>query len=245
MILEFDIGNTSLKWRLLDIDSAVVTRGSISSVGLLPEIQASVASATRVRVSSVAADEVLGAVQAWALSFLGLEVAVAKTEAAFAGLVNSYAEPERMGVDRWLAMLAAYVPRKQPVLVIDAGTALTLDFVDADGQHRGGYILPGRSLSQDALLRETSRVRFAEASVVLPLPGCSTAEAVRNGALFALVAAAEAGIRQARSFWGGDFAVVLTGGDGEAMRDHLGAVSGEVCEFIPDLVFNGLGIALP
>ena len=136
------------------------------------------------------------------------------------------------------------MPRGRAVLVIDAGTALTLDFIDPGGQHRGGYILPGRILSQDALLRETSRVRFSEDSTVCPLPGRSTAEAVRNGALFSLVAAAAAAARQARSFWGADFAVVITGGDGEAVHDHL-VGAGEVCELVPDLVFDGLGIALP
>jgi type III pantothenate kinase len=244
MILEFDIGNTTLKWRLLDIAGAVIKRGRLGSVAQLPEIEGSLEGVTRIRVSSVATPATAATLDKWVRSRLGPGIELAQAEGACAGLTNSYAEPERMGVDRWLAMLAAYVPRGRAVLVIDAGTALTLDFIDAGGQHRGGYILPGQVLSQDALLRETSRVRFTEDSIVCALPGRSTAEAVRNGALFSLVAAATAAARQARSFWGDDFAAVITGGDGEVVHDHLVA-AGEVCEFVPDLVFEGLGFALP
>ena len=244
MILEFDVGNSALKWRLLDAAGAVARRGNLASTGQLHEVSESVARVSRLRVASVAADETAAAIESWAHSALGVEVEFARTAAAFGGLINSYAEPERMGVDRWLAMLAAYVPRRSAVLVIDAGTAVTLDYVDADGRHRGGYILPGQRLSRSALLRDTSRVRFSEDVDVLPLPGCSTAEAVSNGALFVLVAAVESAIRQAQEVWGRQFSVVLTGGDGGEILRHVNTGSLD-CEFAPDLVFEGLGIALP
>lgn len=244
MILEFDIGNTALKWRLLDVSGLVADRGSLLSTAQLPDIQARTARTSRIRVASVAAQDTTADVEAWALSTLGIDVDLARTEAACAGLTNSYAEPERMGVDRWLAMLAAYVPRHRAVVVIDAGTALTLDFIDANGQHRGGYILPGQALSQAALLSDTSRVRFSEEVVARPEPGRSTAEAVTNGALFAQVAVAESAITQARLFWGSAFSAVLTGGDGEKILSHLG-VGLPGCEFVADLVFDGLAIALP
>lgn len=244
MILELDVGNTALKWRLLDVTGAVAGRGRLTSVECLDDIAGKVAKASRLRVASVAADETAVTIEKWARTALGLGAEFAKTASACAGLVNSYAEPERMGVDRWLAMLAAYVPRRHAVLVIDVGTAMTLDFVNADGQHRGGYILPGRRLSQLALLKETSRVRFAEDVDIRPEPGCSTAEAVSNGALFALVAAAARAIQQAQMYWGAEFSVVVSGGDGEDALRYL-EPGLAVCEYAGDLVFDGLGIALP
>lgn len=244
MILEFDIGNTALKWRLLDRAGTVADRGSLSSVALLPELGSRVAQASRVRVASVAANDTNAALAHWVRSSLGVATELARTQAAFAGLVNSYAEPERLGVDRWLAMLAAYVPCQSAVLVIDAGTALTVDFINAAGQHLGGYILPGQRLSQSVLLSDTSRVRFAEEVVGCLEPGCSTAEAVRNGALMAQVGVAEFAIKQARQLLGAAHSVVLTGGDGEKILDHLD-VEPLRCEFAADLVFDGLGIALP
>lgn len=244
MILEFDVGNSVLKWRLLDAERAIVQRGNLASTEQLQDISDSLEQVSRLRVASVAADETAAAIDSWAHSVLGVEAEFARTTATFDGLINSYAEPERMGVDRWLAMLAAYVPRRSAVLVIDAGTAVTLDYVEADGRHRGGYILPGRRLSQAALLRDTSRVRFSEHVDVLPLPGSSTAEAVSNGALFAVVAAVESAIGQAQEFWGQQFSIVLTGGDGSDILRHLNTGS-LACEFVPDLVFEGLGIALP
>ena len=141
-------------------------------------------------------------------------------------------------------MITGAAATEAAVLVIDAGTAMTLDYVNANGSHRGGYILPGRRLSQSVLLAETSRVRFSEAVDDSPLPGCSTAEAVSNGALFAMIAASTSAIRQAEEFWGAEFAVVLTGGDSEGILRHLDKDAG-ICRFAPDLVFEGLAIALP
>ena len=102
MILEFDIGNTALKWRLLDASGAAIKRGKLGSVAQLPEIGGSVERVTRIRVSSVATPAAAAAVEKWARSSLGLGIELAQTEGACAGLTNSYAEPERMGVDRRL-----------------------------------------------------------------------------------------------------------------------------------------------
>ena len=65
---------------------------------------------------------------------------------------NGYREPSSLGVDRWMVVLAAYHRCSGTALVIDLGTAITLDYIRSDGQHLGGYIVPGTHLSQRALL---------------------------------------------------------------------------------------------
>lgn len=243
MILEFDIGNSALKWRLVDEAARVVERGLVPTGDGLDGIPVS-AAVSRVRMASVADAEVTDAIAARVKERWGLIAEVARTGSECAGLKNSYREPERMGVDRWLAMLAAYHRYHGAVLVVDAGTALTIDFVDDSGRHAGGYILPGQQLTQRALLTETRRVRFSEPGEAELAPGCSTAAAVRNGALLALVASAEYTLRQAERRWGDDFTLVITGGDGALLVEGL-ADSGRSLQLVPDLVFDGLAIALP
>ena len=69
---------------------------------------------------------------------------------------NAYAEPARLGIDRWAAIIAAYHRFPEGACVVDCGTACTFDLVDAGGRHRGGYILPGLSAMEGAVLGETA-----------------------------------------------------------------------------------------
>lgn len=76
-------------------------------------------------------------------------------------LANAYQVPEALGVDRWLAMIAACRHTKGAFVVIDAGTAITLDMVDKKGQHQGGHIVPGSRLMQRALLGQTGGIKHS------------------------------------------------------------------------------------
>src|SRR5690606_16101045 len=80
-----------------------------------------------------------------------LQPEFATVTASCAGVQNGYVVPEKLGVDRWLALLAAYTTAAGPCCVVDCGTTITVDFVDRTGRHRGGYIVPGLHLMRDAL----------------------------------------------------------------------------------------------
>jgi type III pantothenate kinase len=158
------------------------------------------------------------------------------TPAEQLGLKNSYANPERMGIDRWLAMLAAWHPRHTEVVVVDAGSALTIDVVDASGQHQGGAIIPGAALSEKALLSSTGKVRFDDPVEHALALGKSTAECVRFGIAHAQIGAVESMRTRhqlQRAQW------VFTGGAGKWMREQLGGLG----TYEPDLVLEGLKIA--
>lgn len=232
--LQLDVGNSSAKWRLVD-ESGVRVRGRFRHNGE-PDLKGLTSEPARIWIASVASDATEARLAAqlrarWPAARLWF----ARSEANSGGLVNSYQQPERMGVDRWLAMLGAWHAHRERCCVMDAGSALTIDLVAADGRHEGGYIIPGPELMERALLLDTDRVRFAEEAVYGLAPGRSTAEAVRHGIALAqsgsvLVALRKAGQPAPRQ--------IFCGGAGKTLRELLGNVG----EWRPDLVFEGLEV---
>lgn len=230
MILQLDIGNTRVKWRLWE-------RGRASSGGALSRARGELLPALdhapeEIWVASVAGGELEARMSSLAQSRWGIEPWFARTGRGALGLVNSYADPERMGVDRWLAMLAAWVEVRGAVCAIDAGSALTIDFVGGTGRHLGGYILPGLDSMERALLDDTDRVRFSDAPRDSLAPGRSTEEAVRGGLLLSQAGAARLALERQE----GDFSLFFSGGNGELLRraSELGG------RYVPDLVLDGL-----
>jgi type III pantothenate kinase len=241
VILELDLGNTRGKWRIVRGDE-VVARGAADIAdwlaGRVPEVWSG---ADRVRVASVR-DAALDLALLAALRPLGAPVQQARSQAYCAGVTNAYADVARLGVDRWLAMLSAYNEFRVPVLVAQAGSALTLDLVDGVGLHRGGYIIPGARLMAQALLGSTDRVRFEPTTALESLaPGAVTDACVHNGIALAMVGAVRLALQQARTSMGA-VRLVVAGGDAEAL---LRLMPGEPCEARPDLVLDGLRWALP
>jgi type III pantothenate kinase len=234
--LQLDVGNSSAKWRLVHGDT-VISRGNYrpgdsGSQALLLECTETLDEIWIASVAAPAAEQQLAALLAgqW-----GITPWFARSEAHTAGLHNSYAEPGRMGVDRWLAMLGARAREKGRLCVVDAGSALTIDIVSATGQHEGGYIIPGPALMERALLLDTDRVRFDEQIGYALAPGTSTAEAVRHGIALAQTGAVALALDQAGS---GAITLFFCGGAGETLM-QLGSRGGQ---WAPDLVFEGLAV---
>jgi type III pantothenate kinase len=151
------------------------------------------------------------------------------------GVVNAYFEPERLGVDRWLAVIAAHHLMKKDVLVVDAGTAIKIDLVNKGGKHLGGYIVPGLSMMEQALLSKTARVRYCADEVVKEqgLPN-STARAVTEGCHEMVLGFLE---RIYRDF--PNYTWLVTGGDRQVFLDLLGIP----LESQPNLVAIGAKLA--
>ena len=233
MNLLVDIGNTRVKWRFGDATDPT-ERGNhprAEMATLLTAIPASVTPAA-IWVASVAGKSIAKEFAQACQQRWGLEPWFAESSAQALGLKNSYVEPERMGVDRWLAMLAAWHSRRLQVAVIDAGSALTIDFVAESGQHIGGYIVPGMDSMERALLSDTDRVRFGAAARDRLEPGCSTEAAVYNGLLLSQAGAVRLALEQVS----GDCKLVFSGGNGPLLCECLG-LGGSV---ETDLVLNGL-----
>lgn len=232
--LQLDIGNSSAKWRLMKGD-AIVGRGTYlhgeaSSRKLLLSCTETL---DHIWVSSVAAPATEVELGTLLEAQWGVKPWFARTQARTGGIGNSYEDPARMGVDRWLAMLGAREREPGRVCVIDAGSALTIDIVSAAGQHEGGYIIPGPTLMERALLLDTDRVRFRENVGYALSPGTSTAEAVRHGIALAQAGAVLLALDQAGSE---PMALVYCGGAGEALMQLVKRPG----QWAPDLVFEGL-----
>ena len=235
MILDIDIGNSYTKWRLTD--GAVVYRSgsqttqSISDgLELPPGVPI-----LRVRLSSVVSDSLQGDLVAQMKSQFNAEVAVAKVSSSAAGVTCGYDDPSSLGIDRWLGMMASYSRYKASVLVVDAGSAMTLDLVTAEGRHIGGYILPGLTLMRDALWGGTDRVKVdADATSGGIDPAQDTAAAVNQGSLLASIAVIEKLLVQYQSN------LVVTGGDAKQLLPYL---KGKV-DYQPNLVLDGLALGV-
>lgn len=224
--LLLDRGNTRIKWCLRTV-SDIQSHGVTDLAGL-----SSLASGVeRVLVSSVASEESDRALR----ESLGMEAWFAVSRGQSGELRNSYEFPERMGVDRWLAMLGAWTRSPERLCVIDAGSALTIDLVSASGVHEGGYILPGKALMQRSLLADTDRVRFDSADSFDAAPGTSTAEAVSHGSALSLAGAVRFALdRAARN--GPVPRIYLTGGDASLLKPLLP----EATQHCEHLVLEGL-----
>lgn len=246
MILELDVGNSSAKWRLLS-SGGVEARGRQDWRLPWTDLAARYPDIRRVHVVSVAGesdDETLA--ERLAADF-NIRPEFARTRAMWAGVTNSYQRPESMGADRWLAMLAAWQECGEACVVMDAGSALTVDVLDRDGQHVGGYIVAGLTMQQASLLSGTGRVRFepVAAPELRPEPGRSTQACVAAGALVAVRGAAEQALIQARAMIGVDSPVFITGGDAPVLWPQAAAGDEQGWHWRPDLVLDGLAIALP
>ncbi len=234
--LQLDVGNSSTKWRLLE-EGRVTTRGMYRA----GDDTASVALANcasqldQIWIASVAGPEAESSLADMLTGRWGVQPWFARSTVRCGAVRNSYQDAARMGVDRWLAMLSAWQRVQGRVCVVDAGSALTVDLLDDSGQHEGGYIIPGPTLMERALLHDTRRVRFAEDSDYALTPGSSTAEAVRHGIALAQAGAVALAMDRAGVM---PEQVLFCGGWAETLQRLLGRGG----DYLPDLVFEGLEI---
>ena len=116
------------------------------------------------------------------LKSLNVPITFAQVQANYAGLQCGYEQPEQLGIDRWLQVLAVARNPEQNYCVISCGTALTIDL--ADGlQHLGGYILPNLYLQRDSLIQNTKGIKIPDAAFDELGPGRNTIDAVHHGIL--------------------------------------------------------------
>jgi type III pantothenate kinase len=242
MILELDVGNSRIKWRqIAEADARLIACGDVPGFVELLDVAELSRKPVMVRMCSVRGGEVNEQLGQWVEDKYGLELQHAVVSSSCGGVSNQYADPGRLGIDRWLAMLAAFNKARGSCVIIDAGTALTVDVISATGQHIGGYIVPGLSLMRDSLTANT-RIRLSEAGSSASLSlGHSTDAAVFNGTLVTLLALIQ---RVSQSILSEDpqTKVYFTGGDADLLHS-LSAIDSS--ERVPGLVFDGLAVACP
>ena len=242
--LLLDAGNTRLKWGLAE-NGEVHRTGSITQEKIRANGLGALTTRLPRNIDAAMASNVAGPTFATRLAGVvgahcGCELRFAKTERAAFGVSNSYTQPRRMGVDRWVALIGAWAEMQSSCLVVDAGTAVTIDALDDDGRHLGGQILPGIVLMADALAKQTSDIPATKAAAAGAYNGIAmfannTRNAVGSGAISAVTGAVERAIRALRSN-DCDATVVLTGGD----ASRILAALDERSLHRPNLVLQGL-----
>ena len=245
MTVLVDIGNTRLKWATL-ADGELVDRGGVVHRDALDAAVAAFAAALpavpRIVAANVAGEQVAKRIAALVAARPGASLTFVATSAERFGVRCAYADPSRLGVDRWVAILAAHRRARGAACVIDAGTAATFDAVDGAGTHLGGLIIPGARLLAAALDRNTSDIGSTATAPAagrgLELLGRSTDAAVGQGAWLALAAALDRAVATVTRALQETPAVYLTGGDAEPLRDWLETR----VQLRADLVLEGLAL---
>ncbi len=242
MILEMDCGNTRVKWRLRK-EKEIVIRGSVlTSEGFpsMADLELKNGQITRVLIGSVLADDYARKLAAWSITHLGLNPEFAVSEPHCNGVVNGYQQPEKLGVDRWLAILAARARNTSAYVVVDCGSAITVDLVTSQGEHLGGFIAPGLRLMREALGTKTAGIKLGQ--IGYPendFPGRNTVIAIKSAELAMIAGLVDHAKSVLRNYDAHQAGLMVTGGDGEwlvaMLKDGI---------FVEDLVLDGLHIAL-
>ena len=240
MLIAVDVGNTRLKWACHDglrwsAVQALPTHAPDTGAQLAAALQGLPAG------SAVVACNVAGAPVA-----AGVETALVQAglppprwlrpSRDACGVHNAYATPERLGADRWAALVGARALHGAAALVVTSGTATTADVLDGEGVFQGGVILPGLNLMRSSLARDTAQLPFADGRFeALPR---RTADAIVSGCLHAQVGAIERMFRRVAAEAGA--VCLLNGGAAGSLAPLL-----EIpLRRVDNLVLEGLGCML-
>jgi len=239
MKLLLDLGNTCLKWGIAQagefhVQAAVDYRDTV----IERELQAvweNLPSPEKLLLASVGKISVKASVLSLAAELWpDCEIMQPVASAAAFGVTNAYQQPEKLGIDRWLALLAAHnhYPGSHKCIV-DCGTAVTLDMLAADGVHLGGLICPGLQTMKTALAANTAALQIQAGTTLFGL-GDNTAAAIDNGTRFAIVGMIESLLNRQTE----PYQLIVCGGDGPSIAGLLQR------SYILDreLVFKGLGL---
>jgi len=242
MIVEIDAGNTRIKWRARS-EQSTQSRGVVINQDIESCLKAlnQISVLSKIRVSSVADMNIVKRIAEYS-SQRNCTFIEAKTEKNSAGVTCGYSDPSTMGVDRWLAAVAAYNRFRSPCIIIDAGTTITIDIINDDGEHLGGYILPGLEMARKAILAGTKGVKLSilddKHSKNLS-PGKSTEQCVVRGEFLMLKSLIESIVKGLIDRKKAE--IIVTGGNSQNLVTIL---DGSI-HFEPDLVLDGLQFSAP
>lgn len=227
-LLLLDVGNSRIKWAMED-DQGLHWGEPFCYA--LEGLQAALQGAwgdlnppAAVALSNVAGAVVESLIIAWVRSAWQKEVFIAKTGVEAEGIINGYRHPQTFGVDRWLGLLGLQSVASLPAIIVDCGTAITIDVVDPLGRHQGGYIVPGLRTMQAALTRNAHALQSLEGPAMVTLsPARESAGGVAAGCLLAAVGLIERVYHQECQQADSPASMVLMGGDADRIGTHLTA----------------------
>ncbi len=241
--LLIDIGNTRVKWAHMQDPKTRILSGhgyvqhnKQLGIEVLKQVEAP-AGLSAIYVSAVTDDLNSQRIKRQLQELHDAPVLMVKSQAEGFGIKNGYKQPDLLGVDRWIAMIGAYskTQSEHGVIVVDAGTAITIDAIDANGWHLGGTIAPGLELMRSALNKNTQRLMLVEDADIKAVAD-NTQDAIASGTMWSLIG----NILQTEQELGMDqnskIDYFITGGDALQLVQYLPSRY----QLVNDLILQGL-----
>lgn len=234
MILAVDAGNSRVKWALHDVRE-FVREGTVMNADIeeLDAQWSTLPAPSSVIVANVAGDGTGRTLEKFAQRWR-IALRWAASTRAQAGVTNGYDDPAQLGVDRWAALIGARRISTGACVVVNAGTATTVDAISAQGEFIGGIIVPGIDLMHDSLAANTARLSATRGKFI-SFPR-TTQDAITSGAIQASCGAVER-MRNAMLESGHQEPVLIfSGGAAELVARHVG----RPVRVVDKLVLDGL-----
>ena len=245
MIILIDIGNSRTKYAQLREGQLSVTTQLNNQDFTVAYFAKHFSYASQVVVANVAKSSLTTELASWC-SEQKISFKQVHSEQKKNALLSAYQKPSTLGIDRWLALLGTiHLYPNENVLIIDAGTATTVDLLANNGQHQGGWILAGIKALFNSILTHSTLVHAENKTLPSLAFGSNTSDNVNNACWAATLGMIEQAIEQAQALASID-RIILTGGDGMALTKLALAQTSEKfiavanIQFIDNLIFYGL-----
>lgn len=243
MLLTIDAGNTRIKWGLFNREGEMLTHGACFhdelSTTQFPE-------ASRVIISNVAGAKIKAKLEKKLA--VSSPIYWIKSQALACGVTNHYEKPEALGTDRWAALIAAWHIKQAPCVVVNAGTAITIDALSVNQQSNqaefiGGLILPGLKLMQQSLSIATAQLPMPDEANKITgqyIFAKTTNEAIYLGALHAISGAIIQMVNGLQTQCHQAPLVVMSGGNAQIIHNSLKGCMTNAIVIVDNLVLRGL-----
>jgi type III pantothenate kinase len=250
MLLAIDVGNTNIVLGVFDGATLVhswrlqtLRERTSDELGLLVDGLFDHSKIDRSRIRGVIVGSVVppltGTLLTMAKRYFGV-TAVNVEPGVNTGMPILYENPAEVGADRIVNAIAAYEKfgrdGKHPLIVVDFGTATTLDAITAKGEYLGGAICPGVQISADALFQRAARLPRIDVRKPLRIVGRTTVGAMESGLFYGYVGMVEGLARRMSDELGGDAICIATGGLADVMAPEIPAI----VHVDPDITLHGL-----
>lgn len=240
MKLLVDIGNSRVKWAVMDQNGLNETqyfqRSKTGIKAALNKAWKNLTDIEAIYVANVAGEKLAQQLSEWTEKHWQLSPSFITSEKKRFGVTNAYDDPEKLGVDRWLSLIAARQHARQTQCVIDCGTAMTIDIVNNTGQHQGGMILPGLGLMRNSLATHTDALTEMPDEKEFKTLATNTFSAIQAGTLYSISATLERIIHDLKQTFNNQIRFIITGGDAEQLLKLLP----DDINYYPNIVLKGL-----
>lgn len=236
-----DIGNSRIKWahqtgvQLFDHGSKFYDKENVAKC--FDASWHDIAVPERFLVANVGGERVAEQLLQWSVRNWNVTPEFASVTKSAFGVINAYKDVTRLGIDRWLALIAVWQKYQSAACIVDCGTAVTIDGLNADGEHMGGLILPGIMLMQQSLHHKTMIVAGKQNENIKSMAK-TTEQAIESGCTLAVVGLIEHVLKDLEKTSGKKLSCILTGGDADRIKNLLPKA------FIsePHIVLEGLSV---